>query len=43
MIKAFEPRPASMTAGARRPDDEDWWRDVLHDPRGNPPRQARGP
>jgi len=19
--------------GARRPDDEDWWNDVLHDPR----------
>ena len=25
--------------GARRPDDEDWWRDVLHDPRARAPRQ----
>ena len=25
--------------GARRPDDEDWWNDVLHDPRARAPRQ----
>src|SRR5256885_16210442 len=26
-------------AGARCPDDEDWWRDVLHDPRARAPKQ----
>jgi hypothetical protein len=25
--------------GARPPDDEDWWRDVLHDPRARAPKQ----
>ena len=26
-------------AGARRPDDDDWWNDVLHDPRARAPKQ----
>jgi hypothetical protein len=25
--------------GARCPDDEDWWNDVLHDPRARAPKQ----
>ena len=31
--------PPPRRAGARRPDDEEWWRDVLHDPRARAPRQ----
>jgi hypothetical protein len=31
--------PPDRRAGARRPDDEDWWNDVLHDPRVRAPKQ----
>ena len=31
--------PPARRDGARRPDDEDWWNDVLHDPRARAPKQ----
>ena len=30
---------ADRHAGAGRPDDDDWWNDVLHDPRARAPKQ----
>src|SRR5258708_38454283 len=31
--------PSHRREGARRPDDDGWWRDVLHDPRAGAPKQ----